>query len=386
MRIPHIIDNLMMGGGQNLLIGLAGIQQKLGHEVTVLTLESCSNTFVKEKIESEGVRVEVLTWRVRLHNPMQIWILIPWIRRFDITHVHLFPALYWAGFSKLISMYKSPLLYTEHSTKNRRRSHSFLRCVDNFIYSCCYDKIIACSNEALETFRQAYPNVKQVCAINNGVDTAKYREAKPYSKQKMLGIPEDSFVVTMVARFMFMKRQDTIVEAIKKLPSQFHTCFVGGEPTDSGLLKVKKLTEDLGVSNRVHFLYLRSDVPRILKTSDVVIMSSEYEGLSLSSIEGMAAGKPIIASRVPGLEQVVEGAGLLFEKGNDIELAEIINRLSTDEEEYKRVEERCRIRAKEYDINNMVKAYMIVYQYLMGSKYGRLIWTIGNYSPRKEAV
>ena len=120
-----------------------------------------------------------------------------------------------------------------------------------------------------------------------------------------MDVGEDVFVVTMVARFMTMKRQDTVVEAISKLPDNIHAVFVGGSENDEGLVRVKNLAVEKEVADRVHFLYIRNDVPRILKTSDVVVMASDFEGLSLSSIEGMAAGKPFIASNVNGLRVVV---------------------------------------------------------------------------------
>ena len=369
MRILHIIDNLSMGGGQNLLIGLAGIQLKMGHEVTVLALEPCADKLVQKKIEAEGVRVEELTKRISLYNPLQIVLLIPWLRKCNIAHVHLFPALYWVGFAKMFSFSSTPLVYTEHSTKNRRRENPVLRRIDTFVYKFLYRKIIACSDKALETFQQVYPSVKQIHVINNGVDISKYWEAKPYSKQELLGITEDCFVVTMVARFIFMKRQDTIVEAISRLPEKFHACFVGGEPIDAGLIKVKKQAERLGVSDRVHFLYLRSDVQRIIKTSDVVMMSSEYEGLSLSSIEGMAAGKPFVATNVNGLREVVNNAGVLFDLNNSNQLATILSHLATDKHYYDTIAIRCRERAIQYDIQRMVKSCINVYQQtILGKK------------------
>lgn len=362
MRILHVIDNLSMGGGQNLLIGLAGIQHEIGNEVTVLALVPCADQLVKNKIEAEGVIVKVLPSTMGLYNPLQIFLLMPWLKNYDVVHVHLFPALYWVGFAKKLSGSRTPIVYTEHSTKNRRRENLVLRRVDAVVYKYCYNKVIACAGKALETYRKVYPNVKNVCAINNGVDTAKYWAAEPYTKQELLGISEDCFVVTMVARFMFMKRQDTIVEAIRKLPVRFHACFVGGEPKDNGLLIVKALAEELGVSDRVHFLYLRPDVPKILKTSDVVVMSSEYEGLSLSSIEGMAAGKPFLATNVNGLREIVRGAGELFGLCNSDELARILLRLDADNGYYETVASRCRKRASEYDIHRMVSQYMEVYK------------------------
>lgn len=121
------------------------------------------------------------------------------------------------------------------------------------------------------------------------------------------------------------------------------------------------MAEELGVSDRVHFLYIRSDVPRILKTSDVVMMSSEYEGLSLSSIEGMAAGKPFIATDVNGLREVVSGAGELFELYNSDQLASILSKLESDKEYYSLVAKRCSQRAAEFDIKVMADKYLDIY-------------------------
>lgn len=368
MKILHIIDDLSMGGGQNLLIGLAGIQKNQGNDVCVLALKDCQNKFVVEKIENEGVNVDVLSRKIGLYNPLHIFLLIGWLKQYDIVHVHLFPALYWAGIAKLISGCKTPLIYTEHNTTNRRRAHFMLRCTDRFIYKHCYKKIIACADKAQETFTQIFPKIKHVCAINNGVDTQKFRNANPYTKQDAFGIEEEIFVVTMVSRFSQVKRQDTLIKAISKLPSKFHACLVGGDPSDKILMEDQKLAGVLGVTNRIHFMYLRPDVPQILKTSDAIVMSSEYEGLSLSSIEGMSVGKPFIATDANGLREVVGGAGELFEISNSDQLAKIISRLASDKEYYNKVATRCLNRASEYDINIMVEKYMNIYREVIANK------------------
>ena len=69
------------------------------------------------------------------------------------------------------------------------------------------------------------------------------------------------------------------------------------------------------------FLSVREDAISILKASDIVVMSSNFEGFGLAAVEGMAAGKPVIASDVEGLSNIVEGAGLLFEPHNEKDLA-----------------------------------------------------------------
>jgi len=360
MKILHIIGSLEMGGAENLLIPLTAEQKRQGNDVSVLLLRKANNPTVTQKIRSNGIAVEWLT-EGSLYNPLLVIKLRPRISQCDICHVHLFPSLYWAAFAKWLTKKPAPLVYTEHSTKNRRRKNPILKRVDRIVYQYAYQHVIACSEKARETYLEAYPSIKHITAVNNGVDTMLNREAMPYMKSELLGISEDSFVVTMVARFMFMKRQDTIVEAISKLPAKFHACLVGSEPNDEGLLKVKKIAEDLGVSDRIHFLYIRSDVPRILKSSDVVMMSSEYEGLSLSSIEGMAAGKPFIATDVNGLREVVSGAGELFELYNSDQLASILLRLESDKEYYSLVAKRCSQRAAEFDIKVMADKYSDIY-------------------------
>jgi glycosyltransferase involved in cell wall biosynthesis len=365
MKILHIIDSLEMGGAENLLIFLAGEQVSRGHNVMVTPLVCSEQTPVRIKIEEKGVQVKPLMQKGSVYSPFCIFKISKILNDYDIVHVHLFPALYWAGIAKIISRSKTPLVYTEHNTNNRRRGNIFFHIIDSFIYQNCYKKIVACSVRAMQTFCDSFPSIKHICAINNGVDIKLNKQAEPYSKRDLLGIDEDCFIVTMVARFMIQKRQDVVVESIAKLPELIHAVFVGGEELDEGLLRVKKLAEDLNISERVHFLYIRHDVPRILKTSDVVVMSSDFEGLSLSSIEGMAAGKPFVASNVDGLREVVNGAGLLFENSDSQALADTILTLFNDKKFYNDVAEQCERRAGEFDINKMVDSYSDVYNSLL---------------------
>lgn len=362
MKILHILGSLEMGGAENLLIPLTAEQMRQGHAVRVLLLKKASNPTVTQKIQKNGVLVCSLQEKGSLYNPLLIFKLQSYLKENDVVHVHLFPSLYWVGFAKFLTTNSAPLVYTEHSTKNRRRSNPILNRVDRFVYKYAYKHIIACSEKARETYLEAYPNIEHISTINNGVDVKLYQEARPYTKHELLGISDECIVVTMVARFMFMKRQDTIVEAISKLPKKFHVCLVGGESTDEGLIKVQRLAEDLGVSDRVHFLYVRPDVPRILKTSDLVVMSSEYEGLSLSSIEGMAAGKPFVATNVDGLREVVAGAGELFELYNADQLATILSKFDSDKDYYSYIANRCSQRALEFDIEVMVGKYIDIYK------------------------
>ena len=92
-----------------------------------------------------------------------------------------------------------------------------------------------------------------------------------------------------------------------------------------------------------------------------MICSSEYEGLSLASVEGMAAGKPVVASDVPGLAEVVGGAGILFPQGDEKALAGTVEKLVSDKDFYARVAAACSRRAQDFDIRETCDAYLKIY-------------------------
>lgn len=362
MHILHIIDDMSMGGAQSLLAELTPIQIQHGHCVTILELKEATDKTLINRVTNAGVNVISISKRRRVRNPLNIFSIIPYLKQYDIVHVHLFPANYWTALAKIVSFSKTPIITTEHSTNNKRRNIPIFKYIDAFIYN-RYQKVVACADKALETFKARYPNTK-CTSIPNGVDISKYKNAQPYTKQELADIAEDSFVTTMVARFDYPKRQDILVEAISLLPDKYHAIFVGGTSEDLGLQKTQKLSRDLGVSDRVHFLYLRSDVPKILKTSDVILMSSEYEGLSLSSIEGMASGHPFVATDVNGLREVVSGAGVLVPCGDAKALAEVLHKLSSDSTYNSSITAKCLKRAEEYDITNVYTKYMDTYNQL----------------------
>ena len=106
----------------------------------------------------------------------------------------------------------------------------------------------------------------------------------------------------------------------------------------------------------------RADIPQMLRTSDIVVLSSHWEGFGLAAVEGMAAGKPVIASDVDGLREVVKNAGLLFHPGDVDELASLIMHLSKDASFYEQTAMRCRMRALNYDIGKMMEGYKNVYE------------------------
>ena len=127
---------------------------------------------------------------------------------------------------------------------------------------------------------------------------------------------------------------------------------------------LESLVKQLDVADSVKFLGLRTDVPRILKTADVVVMSTHYEGLSLSNIEGMSSGRPFVASDVDGIHEVTDGYGVLAPHEDAEALASVIKKLAEDREYYDEVAVRCYQRARQFDINETVSGYNKIYEQL----------------------
>ena len=128
---------------------------------------------------------------------------------------------------------------------------------------------------------------------------------------------------------------------------------------------LEDLVSRLGLQDFVRFWGIRSDIPEILKISDVVVMASHWEGFGLAAVEGMAAGKPVVATDIPGLAEGGRDAGILFPHEDAKALAEIIMKLKEDFTYYQQISKQCINRASEYDIRKTADQYLQLYQSLI---------------------
>lgn len=359
MKVVQIITSLNVGGAEKLLIDSLPFYRKNGIVPEVVYLLN-KPTLLVDQLEKTHEGNHYGLTKGSVYNPLLIFKLIPFLRNNDIAHVHLFPSLYWVVLAKLISFSSIKIVYTEHSTNNRRRANALLKLIDRFIYR-KVDTIITIADEVDKKLKShlKMENVPSFRVINNGVNLTSFRDALPYPKSDFFD--ESSIILIQVSSFRYPKDQPTVIRAVKGLDKKVKLLLVGEGPLMEDNIK---LVAGLNLQDRVLFLGLRDDVPRLLKTSDIVILSSAYEGLSLSSIEGMAV-KPFIASDVPGLREIVNGYGMLFKQGDVRQLGENIVSLYSDRELYDRIATQCAGRAQEFDIEIMVGKYIDVYGRLL---------------------
>ena len=358
MKILKIINSLEAGGAEKLVVDMAIEFHKNGIEVTLLLLNGIG-TPLKKKLKSfPGIQLHSLTTGKNIYNPLLGLKLKSWLSNYDIIHVHLFPSSYWVALANIISFKRHNIIFTEHNTTNRRRSKPVFKIIDRIIYK-QFKSIVSISDAVDQSLKQHLgKNFSNIIKIHNGIHLETIEKAIPYPK-KELGFIDSHKLILQVSSFTPQKDQITLIKALKHLPKSYIVLLVGDGPL---IDKCKTIVKQLNLETRVHFLGIRDDVPRLLKSVDTIILSSHYEGLSLSCIEGMASGKPFIASNTPGLGDIVKDAGLLFEDENDKELAQTITNLFSNPKHYNKTIEQCIKRSKKFNINMMIKSYVELYE------------------------
>lgn len=339
-----------MGGAEKLMVDLLPRMKECGHDVDLCVFDGTRTPFYDE-IEARGVRVVALGTSV--YNPLFVLKLVKLMRHYDIVHSHNTACQFYVAMAGLFT--SCQIFTTEHNTTNRRRDWKCFILVDYWMYS-RYKSIICISDKTREQLLTYLPCLHSVSLVYNGVPLEDYSSAQP--NESLFKDYRNCVKIMMIAGFRCQKDQPTVIRSLLDLPEKFHL-FLVGDGLERNICET--LTANLNLTTRVHFLGVRSDVPSLIKASDVCVISSHWEGFGLAAVEGMAAGKPIVASDIPGVAEIVRGAGILFDKGNPSDLAIKILSLMENEELYKKISQACQNRSLEYSIDKMVDGYMNVY-------------------------
>lgn len=145
---------------------------------------------------------------------------------------------------------------------------------------------------------------RKVMVIPNGVDVTAIANAKPLSRDE-LGLPAEAQGLLHVGRLDPQKRIEWLLgrfsEALPQLPNAY-LLLAGSGPLQ---VELQQLAAQLGIAERVRFLGWRSDVPRLLASCDVLVMTSAWEGMSNAVLEAMAATKPVLVTEVEGMREIL---------------------------------------------------------------------------------
>jgi glycosyltransferase involved in cell wall biosynthesis len=212
---------------------------------------------------------------------------------------------------------------------------------------------------------------EKVVRIYNGIEVDYYlSQGQNATREKIrneFNIGGDTLLIAAVARLVWQKGFEFLIQAIPKVLNQISRTKVLIVGEGALLHNLEALAERLAVKRHLVFAGFRGDIKEILSAIDILVIPSLVEGFPMITLEGMAMAKPIIATRIDGIqEQIVDGkSGILIPPRDQDAIAEAILRLSTDKELAQELglESRRRVE-KEFTVERMVSETEKVYQSL----------------------
>ena len=230
------------------------------------------------------------------------------------------------------------------------------------------DRYIAVSQHVARRLRQSFAlSAPKLCVVPNSVFLAPFvRPVDAELRAKLIGTNARYFILT-VARLDKQKGLEYLLEAAALVPE---TIFVlaGAGPERPAL---EAQTRALGLNNRVVFLGYRDDVDNLLASCDLFVLPSLFEGLPLSVLEAMAAGKPVVATAIGGTDEtIIDGeTGLLVPPADPAALANAIRRLLADPILSRRLGTAGRARVhQQFSAQNMVRRITEIYDEILDSR------------------
>ena len=231
------------------------------------------------------------------------------------------------------------------------------------------DRYIAVSKEVGQCLNKnsLVPNAK-IRVVQNGISLCRFSVPADPSLRAALNEGKDRPIVFTPARLHKQKGHVYLLEAAACVPDAVFV-LAGDGPERSSL---QELSRKLGIADRVRFLGQRQDIPQLLACCDMFVLPSLYEGLPLSVLEAMAAGKPVIATAIGGTnEAVLHGVtGLLVPPANPTALAAAVRTLLANEPTATCLAEAGKTRVtREFSSDAMIRGVIHVYEELIETRF-----------------
>jgi glycosyltransferase involved in cell wall biosynthesis len=327
---------------------------ELGCEVWVL----CVTEFAQQLFTEIGANIVTSPlWRRAISPRMDFlafWELFRFCRRerFDVVHTHTSKG----GFLGRIGARLAGVPLVIHTAHGFHFNHMklgakgamFYRALEKFAALFC-DLIISVNEEdRLSAIQKRVVRPSKIHTVVNGINTKKFENVvPPDSLRKDLDPSGQGILIGTTGRLVPQKGYHLLIQAMPSVLREFpgaRVIFVGDGPLEAEL---KVLADQLGVSDQCRFLSFRTDIPELLALFDIFVLPSLHEGLSISLLEALAAGKPIVATNIKGNREVIDHGvnGLLVNPGDSSAVAEGLIHLIRNKEQARGMGERAREKA-----------------------------------------
>lgn len=324
MKLIHILNEINFSGAEVMLNLAAPIFKENGFDLHALSTGNNRGDYA-EILEKAGYKIHHIPFR---KHPIYFWQLYKELRKdkFDIVHIHPERAFVWHALIGKIAGSKV-VVRTVHSIFNFKGSlrikKYFVRWFSRSILKVKFHTI---SDSVAQVEKENFNNPTK--KIYNWIDENKFYPisslAEKIELRKKLAIGEDKFIIVSVGACSKVKRHYAIIEAVKtilkKAPNVIYLHLGSGEL----LTEEKNLANRLSIEDKIIFAGQKENVRDYLAASDVFVMVSEYEGLSIASLEALFCGLPLIVYDTYGLRDVIEDGYNGFKIRNPSELPEAV--------------------------------------------------------------
>jgi glycosyltransferase involved in cell wall biosynthesis len=371
INILHVVQSLQVGGAEVLLLHYIEALGSVNYLHYVYYFGP--KGWIAEKLTDLGAILVPGKKRTEIKNPIRfvrshILLLLDLLEFIQKNRIHVI--LSHLGQANQLSVVagkltKIPAFPTVHNTMafvDRRQWYdirkNLIKIIDNLIYRIA-DQILVVSNEVKNIVKKTFHiDSSKITILKNGI----IFDDQQYSKTDLTNVFQGSgekIKIIAVGSLTYQKAMDVLLRSAGDLIDQkFFNFFVFivGEGEERKLLEA--LVRKLNLEKHVKLLGLRNDAINLIKSCDIFVMPSRYEGLSIAMIEAMACGMPIIASDAPGLRNYIKHQenGLLFPIEDHMILAKRIFTLAHDQALRSRVSQAARkTYENEYDMSKNIK-------------------------------
>jgi L-malate glycosyltransferase len=305
VRVGFVLHVMQVAGAEVLV---AQTIRRLAGQIwpTVFCLDSVGP--IGEQLRSEGVEVVCLNrrpgrdWRVAWRLAREVH-----ARGIQVLHAHQYTPFFYAALARVLAGGRPRLILTEHGRHYPDRVAPYRRAVNRLVLDHLADAVNACCRFSADSLGKIDGFAAgRIEVIENGIDLGHYECAKDrLALRQRLGLVHDRRYLACVARFHPVKDHATLLRAFATVVAardDVDLLLIGDGPLRAGL---EGLTRQLGINARVRFLGVRTDVPDLLRAADLFALTSVSEAASLTLLEAMASGLPVVVTAVGGNPEIV---------------------------------------------------------------------------------
>jgi glycosyltransferase involved in cell wall biosynthesis len=307
--ILYFIEVSCPGGAQNVLLNILDRTDKQRYRPVVALMEK---GWLEENLSARGIDLILLDSSNSSFDFKLIKSLYNTCKEFNVKliHAHLFDSGLYACIVGILT--RIPVIVTLHGQIDWKRSNftllnNFKRTIVN--YGARF--IVYVSNSLKLHYETRGLRKDKGIVIYNGIDLGQYFPSSKKSVFKAkLGFSETDILIGSIGNVKPWKGYEVLIKAAEIVVGQYpqvRFLIVGKNDLDEDYYnKLMRLIEEKGLQKKVFFWGYRSDIRKILSALDVYVLTSTVEGFSLSTVEAMAMGVPVIATRCGGPEEIIE--------------------------------------------------------------------------------